>query len=326
MLSISYHIHEVFIGLCKRNQFKVMCFPKHQKLILCFSVSLALFQSCIVYEKQPVSIKQASKYDDRRIKITTIDGNEQNVNWIEGKDENVVSIKNTKRTHISNSSILQIKTVGSKPTKISLDSAYNHKGVIKIFQNNIHGRLQSAKYINIKWDGNHLIGLQEIRKDTATVVIPTNQIEEIQIQSDRPLNNINLNLLGDAGGIAIMYERLFPISPNFFFTGKLGVGRAREFQLCFGPCEPPDKYTIIPLQLTGNIGGGRHFFEFGFGYSFIEGNTYPDYIYYPTAGYRFQPLKSGKVSFRIYASYPIGVFPYFDFLYVPVGLSLGISF
>jgi len=298
------------------------------KTLYSIAILVVLFQSCMVYEKRPVSIEQASNYNDRRIKITTIDGNEQMVNWIEGKDENVVSIKNTKRTQISNSHLMQIKTVGSKPTPISLDSAYKHKGVIEILQNDNKGRLESAEYIYIKNGGNNIIGIQGIRKNTAKIVIPNDEIKEIQIQYFRPLNNINLNLLGDAGGYSIMYERLIPISPNFFLTGKLGVGRATEFQMClFGPCDlpPPDKYTIIPLQLTGNIGGGRHFFEFGFGYSFIEGNTYPDYIFYPTAGYRLQPLKSGKVSFRIYASFPTGVYPY-DFLYVPVGISLGISF
>lgn len=300
--------------------------PEHVKLIAYFLVIAAIFQSCIVYEKQPVSIEQASKYYDRQIQITTKDGIDQNLNWIEEKNENVVSIKNTKRTPIISSSILQIKTVGSKPTPISIDSAYKHEGAIEIMQYDKNERMYTKEFINIKWNGNHIIGLQEIRKDTATVVIATDQIEEIKIQYKRPLNNINLNLLGDAGVISIMYERLFLISPNIFFTPKLGVGRTSEFQICpFGPCSsPPKKYTIIPLQITGNVGDGRNFFEFGFGCTIVEGNTEQHYIYYPTLGYRLQPLKSGKIIFRIYGSFPTSEIH--DFIYVPVGISLGINF
>ena len=265
MRSTCYYINEVFIGLGRRNQLTVMDFPKHKLLIVCLFIIVTLFQSCMVYENRPVSVEEASNYHDRRIKITTVDGNEHKVNWIEEKNENVVSIKNTKRTQISNSKLLQIKTVGSNPTPISLDSAYNHRGAIEILQNDNKGRLQSAEYTNIKWDGNHIIGLQKIRKNTATIVIPSNQIEVIQIQYFRPLNNINVNLMGDAGIFAIMYERLIPVSSNFFLTGKIGVGRSEEFQLCiYGTCDfpPPDKYTLVPFQITGNIGSGRHFFEF----------------------------------------------------------------
>jgi hypothetical protein len=143
--------------------------------------------------------------------------------------------------------------------------------------------------------------------------------------SSRPRNNIYLNLLGDASIISINYERLFVSTPSTFLSGKLGIGYNEEFQLCiFGPCSsPPDKYLTIPHHFTCNYGlrESIHFLEFGFGGTLINGNEYYlDLI----IGYRIQPKNSNKLNFRIFVSIRLrdggG-----DILYIPGGLSIGVS-
>ena len=107
--------------------------------------------------------------------------------------------------------------------------------------------------------------------------------EEIAIP--RPLNNIGLNLFGDASIISINYERQFEVKQNFLLSSKLGYGYNEEFQLCiFGPCQPPETYRTIPHHITGNFGKGKHLFEVGLGGTFIMGNTTQPYLLYPIVG------------------------------------------
>ena len=142
----------------------------------------------------------------------------------------------------------------------------------------------------------------------------------------RPQNNIFLNLLGDASIISINYERLLFISPDFFLAGKLGVGYNEEFNICLsGEC-PSESFTTITHHITGNLGKGRHLVELGLGGTIINGNTDENYLAYPIVGYRLHPLKSGKVSFRIYGSVPFTGLDTEDILFMPVGISVGISF
>jgi hypothetical protein len=144
----------------------------------------------------------------------------------------------------------------------------------------------------------------------------------------RPINNINLNIFGDASIISLNYERLFLFNKYFFITGKIGIGYNEEFKLCiFGPCSPPEKYITIPHYITGNLGKGRHFIEFGLGGTIINGKTNQHYWLYPIVGYKLQPLKSNKVNFRIFASIPFsGLYSVEDIYFIPFGLSLGVCF
>lgn len=143
----------------------------------------------------------------------------------------------------------------------------------------------------------------------------------------RPLNNISLNLLGDASLISINYERQILVSPTFIISNKLGFGYNEEFNLCiFGGCGPPERYLTIPHHITGNIGKGRHFFEFGLGGTIVNGNTTQPYLVYPIVGYRHLPLEPKKISFRIFAQIPFSGRITDDILFIPAGLNLGISF
>lgn len=146
--------------------------------------------------------------------------------------------------------------------------------------------------------------------------------------NERPLNSIQVNLLGDASIISINYDKQFLISPTFILSSKFGLGYNEEFQICiFGPCSsPPEKYLTIPHHITGNIGKGKHFFEFGLGGTIISGNTNQNYFLYPIVGYRVLPLNSNKVNFRVFGQIPFSGLETEDILFIPFGLSLGISF
>jgi hypothetical protein len=149
----------------------------------------------------------------------------------------------------------------------------------------------------------------------------------------RPRNNVNLNLVGNASLISINYERLLLIKPIFFLSGELGIGYnttvSFNFFGAFGAEESGStNHLTIPHHITGNLGKGRHFFEFGLGGTIITGGLH-NYILYPIIGYRLQPLRSKKVNFRLFGSYPIygkDVEDTLDIIFSPVGLSLGVCF
>ncbi|MEZ4826274.1 MAG: hypothetical protein R3C61_08265 [Bacteroidia bacterium] len=142
----------------------------------------------------------------------------------------------------------------------------------------------------------------------------------------RPLNSISLNMLGDASAFSIQYERLFTVTSNLFLSGKLGLGYNEEFIFCFfSPCTP-EKYLTLPHHITGNIGSGRNFFEFGFGGTILYGNTTEPYFFYPMAGYRLIPLSKNKLNFRILLQVPVTGFNGHDILFSPIDLSLGFCF
>ena len=157
------------------------------------------------------------------------------------------------------------------------------------------------------------------------------QIEKIQSVEDRPLNNISLNFLGDASKISINYEKQFLVGESFILTTKFGLGYNQEFRLClFGSCSSPSKnYLTIPHHFTANLGNRRSFFEFGLGGTILYGETSEPYILYPIIGYRFLPLQSNKINFRLYflpPPYADGPYGHPDILFFIVGGSLGISF
>ena len=158
------------------------------------------------------------------------------------------------------------------------------------------------------------------------------QIEKNQSIEHRPLNNISLNLLGDASKLSINYEKQYLVGESFILTTKFGLGYNQEFRLCiFGPCSSPaENYLTIPHHFTANLGNRRSFFEFGLGGTILYGETSEPYLLYPIIGYRFLPLQSNKFNFRLYFQPPIqrleGDFGHPDIAWIPAGMSIGISF
>lgn len=142
----------------------------------------------------------------------------------------------------------------------------------------------------------------------------------------RPLNSLNINILGDASIFSAHFEKLFPLKGNFLIAGKLGVGYNEELVICvFGNCSPPEKYFTVPHHITLNYGRKKHFIEVGLGGTLLVGNT-EQYLFYPILGYRFLPLKTNKINFRVFGEVPISDWEKINVIFIPFGISVGLSF
>jgi hypothetical protein len=149
--------------------------------------------------------------------------------------------------------------------------------------------------------------------------------------ANRPLNGFVVNILGNGSNVSLSYERLFRINDYVFLSGSLGAGFGRQLsnrdplQDTITVVRPG--YLTIPALITLNGGRGRHFAETGIGSTATIGDVYPHLLYFLTAGYRVQPLRSGNLSFRIYGNWLLNNNDDFRNLYfVPFGASLGVVF
>lgn len=149
--------------------------------------------------------------------------------------------------------------------------------------------------------------------------------------ADRPLNSFVVNLLGNGSNVSLSYERLFRINDYMFLSGSLGAGFGRQLSnrdpLQDTITTVRQGYLTIPALITINGGRGRHFAEAGIGSTAAIGNVYPHILYFLTAGYRLQPLRSGNLSLRIYGNLLFNKNDDFRNLYfIPFGVSLGVAF
>ena len=130
----------------------MISFLKYFKGIAYFLVMIILFQSCVVYNKS--SVTKAAEYNNRLIKIKTIDNDKYKLKWIEKEGENVVSIKNTKRKYFNIKDINQIVLHDPEPHVVSLEKAVNHHGMIHLMTRDKKGRYSSHDFIKIsEYDG-----------------------------------------------------------------------------------------------------------------------------------------------------------------------------
>ena len=147
------------------------------------------------------------------------------------------------------------------------------------------------------------------------------------IPSIRPGNNVNLNLFGDASIISINYERLFLNTGTFFLTGKLGIGYSESMKLPNGNTSLLS--TPMHISANVNVSKGIHFIEFGLGNTllFYANFKYWDYSLYTLIVYRLQTLRQGRITVRIFISYPLtGKIDFNDYWFSPVGLNVGYTF
>ena len=149
------------------------------------------------------------------------------------------------------------------------------------------------------------------------------------------LHIISFNI-GEGSSLSLNYERLFNLESNFFLAGQLGIGYNEDYDRDTG--ETTDRFVVLPHHFTGNLGGKRSFFEFGITGLCIFGDVKNSYLWGPLIGYRLHPLKTKRIGFRAYLNFPLKIFknignpfwPEFtydrDFMYVPIGFSIGYCF
>lgn len=166
---------------------------------------LILFQSCVAYKDTSSTIEEASSEKDIPIKIITKDGTIYKLSWIEEKDENLVSIKNTERASVDKSKITQIF-----PDGVTLEFALKHNVPVQI-------KTKKHKYdfIAIEEQDDLIKGLAKVKTggDTLSVVIPIDQIEKIQLQDKGKSSGRTVGVIIGVGfgvvmlvGIAAMIE------------------------------------------------------------------------------------------------------------------------
>ena len=144
----------------------------------------------------------------------------------------------------------------------------------------------------------------------------------------RPENNFKLCIGGNASLISLSYEKLEPLSKSVMLAIAGGIGYNKEFRLClFGPCtEPLQKYITFPHSVTLNWGSRRSHLEFGLGGAIITGKTNHHYLLCPSIGYRHHPLKPNKIGFQVLGSYPLTNPESADFMFIPIGINVGVAF
>lgn len=144
-------------------------FLKYFKGIVYFLAMLMLFQSCVIYKSKPSTIEEASSKKDIHIKILTKDGEKYKVRWIEERDGNVYSITNTKKVYFEKKELVKFK----------------------------YG------LFNVENRGEYISGLEMNGKDTATILIPIEQIEAIKVKSKG--GTIAFNILAASLGAFVIY-------------------------------------------------------------------------------------------------------------------------
>ena len=151
---------------------------------------------------------------------------------------------------------------------------------------------------------------------------------------DLPKNGINLSAYGGFSYGAINYERFIYLESNMYLSTELGIGYGLEApNILWASGKPLMDFITIPHHITANIGKGKHYFEFG-----IEGtilytlntnnyeNGFHSYTVAPMIGYRFMPLKSNKLYFKLEGSWPIHELKTGTPFYAPYGIGVGLNF
>jgi|WetSurMetagenome_2_1015567.scaffolds.fasta_scaffold00011_74 hypothetical protein len=150
-------------------------------------------------------------------------------------------------------------------------------------------------------------------------------------KSGTPSNGIVVNFLGDGSDISLNYERLIRFGEYFFISGSLGIGYGRQMTLNTPGsdtilAERP-AYMTIPAHISFNAGKKRHFAEAALCSTLAIGNVDPHLLYFVSAGYRFEPLRSGNLSIRIYKNWLLNDRAGLrNIFFVPFGGSLGFVF
>lgn len=142
---------------------------------------------------------------------------------------------------------------------------------------------------------------------------------------DRPRFTSYVNLLGDASIVSINFDVVLLNQEHFFLAAKAGVGVHEEICIVFCNDKETTVFTTVPVALTANFGHERHYFEVGLGFTLFDPSTEWNMLY-PHLGYRLHPEDRGRFQFRAYTNvYPLNGDPK-KILFIPIGLSFGISF
>ena len=176
---------------------------------IAFLLAILIFlQSCVAYDSIPTTIERATEEQSRMMKITTVNGKKYILHWMEQEGTNLVSIKNTTRAFFDREEVLY--AIMQKPAykKVTIEEALGYKGDIQLVTTNEKKEHIVHPFFEISQKEGYIIGYSMINQDTSTVVIPTNQIEKIQLmdeaKSKRKTRNLAIGLSLGLAALAIM--------------------------------------------------------------------------------------------------------------------------
>jgi hypothetical protein len=154
--------------------------------------------------------------------------------------------------------------------------------------------------------------------------------QEIKFFNQRPKRNLFLSIAGEGGLASINYEKIHLRSFKLMIVSRLGFGFSQDSSFK----NPQNYYVSMPGNISFCFGKRRLLFDVGFGATIFLNINKPfyEFCYYPTVGYRFQPLKANKIYLKLFVSFPpnlssnnfsiVGS----EVLFVPIGINIGKSF
>lgn len=96
---------------------------------------------------------------------------------------------------IEKEKIVQVVKLNPEAAVISLDSALNYWGTMRILMSE-KGKSNSQEFIRLTEKGNLIRGIKMSEKDTSTIIIPKNQIASIKLQDKTATTAGNVLIVG----------------------------------------------------------------------------------------------------------------------------------
>lgn len=159
-------------------------FFNHIKSIAYFLAMLILFQSCVVYNKSPSTIEEATSDEEMPIKIINKDGHVYKFRLIEENDGNIIGFRKAEKEYIYKEDIFQYVILSPEPHTVPIDTALNHNGLIRILTNNRLEGFKSHEFMKIIEDDEKIIGYKIDSKDAMPVIIPLDDIDKILLKDE----------------------------------------------------------------------------------------------------------------------------------------------
>jgi len=133
--------------------------------------------SCVIYQKTPSTPEEAANPKSRRIKIATTSGDIYRLNWVNVENNGLSSIQKTRQNIYELDEIKYIMDAGNSLILMKDTITFREGELI------IETRKNTVRCFRIEKYENEILATQFTSKDTASIFIPKDQIEKIQIKN-----------------------------------------------------------------------------------------------------------------------------------------------
>ena len=145
-----------------------------------FLIILVLLQSCInIYKRGSYAVNELPERKNAYIRVKTVDGKKYKLRWLEEKDGNVVSIRNTQRVLIDTTDVMSYWVNDSVPEMVPFRKAATYSGPFEI-----HTEDRVYNFVKIELSDQYLKGYEKLGAKLTYFTIPLNHVEEIRIRNN----------------------------------------------------------------------------------------------------------------------------------------------